>query len=454
MTSPLWTSDEVAACANGTEHGAFAASSITFDSREVTPGTLFVALPGQVTDGHRFVDEAFRRGAAGALVSEAVEGPHVLAPDTMAALEMLGRAGRSRALNASVVGVTGSVGKTSVKELIHAAFQLQGRAHASVKSYNNHTGVPLSLARMPGDAQWAVFEIGMNNAGEIARLAPMVRPNVAVITWIAPAHIENLGSLEAIADAKAEIFMGLEQDGVAIIPDDAPHAGRLARAAAVYTDNICRFGMTDKADIFPEDLVEDADGSSFLVTLDRVRHAVRVPMPGRHRLQNALAALAAVHAAHGDVETAIGAISRANELAGRGARRSIVVEGGCALLIDESYNANPASMAAAIGVLGQMPVEGRRIAVLGAMRELGQWSDAYHRDLEPLVTWAKIDRAILVGDEMAALMETMPNALHLPDWQSALEAVRADLRPGDAVLVKGSNSVGLMHLVAALEAKA
>ena len=456
MNTPLWTSDEVAACAGGTAHGSFTASAVTFDSREVTPGALFVALPGSTTNGHRFVTDAFARGAAGAIVSEPVEGPHVRVGDTLAALEALGRAGRARALGlTSTVAVTGSVGKTTVKELIAAALALQGPTHASVKSYNNHTGVPLSLARMPADTEWGVFELGMNNAGEIARLAPQVRPNVAVVTWIAPAHIEKLGSLEAIADAKAEIFAGLEQDGTAIIPADAPHFRRLERAARRYTDDIISVGLTDEASLRPEDLVEDADGSSFLITLDRTRHAVRVPMPGRHRIQNALATLAAVQAAHGDLETAIGTIGRASELAGRGARRSIpLAGGGNALLIDESYNANPASMAAAIGVLAQLPVEGRRIAVLGAMRELGKHSDAYHRDLEPLVTWAKIDHAILVGDEMAALFETMPWASHVPDWQSALAAVRAELRPGDALLVKGSNSVGLAHLVAALEGHA
>ena len=208
--SALWTSDEIAAATGGTASASFEVRGVTFDSREVEPGFLFVAMPGTVNDGHQFVAQAFGQGAAGALVSKPAQGPHVLVEDVPAALEALGRAARER-VNATIIGITGSVGKTSTKEALYAALDRcrPGRVHRSVKSYNNHTGVPLSLARMPRDSAFAVLEMGMNNAGEIAALTRQVRPHVAVITAIAPAHIENLGSMEAIADAKGEIFEGL-----------------------------------------------------------------------------------------------------------------------------------------------------------------------------------------------------------------------------------------------------
>src|SRR3954453_2336557 len=219
----LWTSEEIAAATGGTASETFEVSGVTFDSREVQRGDLFVAMPGTVHDGHRFVDGAFAAGAAGAIVSQPVSGPHVLVDDTFAALQALGHASRERS-KATILGVTGSVGKTSTKEALYAALNRNrpGKVHRSVKSYNNHTGVPLSLARMPRDVDYAVFEMGMNNAGEIRALVEQVRPRLARITAVAPAHIENLGSMEAIADAKAEVFEGLEPNGVAIIPNDPP----------------------------------------------------------------------------------------------------------------------------------------------------------------------------------------------------------------------------------------
>ena len=230
--SPLWTSTEIEAATRGHASTAFEVTGITFDSREVQPGDLFVAMPGTVYDGHKFVEGAFAAGAAAAIVSKPVDGPHVLVEDTAKALEDLGRASRERSA-ARIIGVTGSVGKTSTKEALYAVLDRVsgGRAHRSVKSYNNHTGVPLSLARMPREAEFAVLEVGMNNKGEIAALTRMVRPHVALITAIAPAHIENLGSEEAIADAKGEIFEGLEPGGIAVVPNDTPYRDRLVRAA-------------------------------------------------------------------------------------------------------------------------------------------------------------------------------------------------------------------------------
>jgi len=242
----LWTSDEIAAATGGRASARFEVTGVTFDSREVAPGDLFIAMPGTVHDGHKFVDGAFASGASGAIVSMPVEGPHVLVEDTFAALEALGRASRERS-RATIFGVTGSVGKTRTKEALYAALDRNrpGKIHRSVNSYNNHTGVPLSLARMPRDAEYAVLEMGMNNAGEIRTLTAQVRPHVALITAIAPAHIENLGSEEAIADAKAEIFEGLVPRGTAIIPNDTPHRDRLVRAARRHAERIITFGRGD-----------------------------------------------------------------------------------------------------------------------------------------------------------------------------------------------------------------
>src|SRR5439155_1106244 len=253
-------SDEIGADTGGISSEAFEVTGVTFDSREVQSGDLFIAMPGTVHDGHKFVDGAFAAGAAGAIVSQPVDGPHVLVEDTFAALQALGRASRGRS-SATIFGVTGSVGKTSTKEALFAALDRNrpGKVHRSVKSYNNHTGVPLSLARMPRDTEFAVFEMGMNNAGEIRALTAQVRPHVVLITAIAPAHIENLGSEEAIADAKAEIFEGLEPHGIAIVPNDAPHRDRLVKAARRHAERIITFGSGD-ADVHAVHAVDANSG--------------------------------------------------------------------------------------------------------------------------------------------------------------------------------------------------
>jgi UDP-N-acetylmuramoyl-tripeptide--D-alanyl-D-alanine ligase len=262
--SALWTSEEIAAATGGTAHGSFEVTGVTFDSREVGPGDLFIAMPGTVHDGHEFVEQAIAAGAAGLIVSKPADHPHVLVGDVARALQDLGRASRERC-SGTIIGVTGSVGKTSTKEALYAALERwrPGTAHRSVKSYNNHTGVPLSLARMPRETEFAVLEMGMNNKGEIASLTRLVRPDVAVITAIAPAHIENLGSEQAIADAKAEIFEGLEPDGIAIIPNDTPHRDRLVRAARRYADRIVTFGTGD-ADVHALHAVRADNGGSLI----------------------------------------------------------------------------------------------------------------------------------------------------------------------------------------------
>ena len=449
--SVLWTSAEIEAATGGRASGPFEVTGVTFDSREVQPGDLFIAMPGTVYDGHKFVAGAFAAGAAGAIVSQPVDGPHVLVDDTAAALEALGRAARERS-RAVIVGVTGSVGKTSTKEALYAALDRisGGKAHRSVKSYNNHTGVPLSLARMPREAEYAVLEMGMNNKGEIAALTRQVRPHLALITAIAPAHIENLGSEEAIADAKAEVFEGLEPHGTAIIPNGTPHRDRLVRAARRYAENIITFGHGD-ADVHALHAVRSSDGGSQIsaALLER-QLTFTISQRGEHWVSNALAVLAAVEALGLDVAVAGLALADLGGLKGRGERHQISVTGGKVLLIDESYNANPASMAATLKSLGAETGVDRRIAVLGPMRELGEHSGALHAGLAPSVIDAHVDRLILIGDEMRPLAESVVGKVGVDIADSvdqAADALMSMLRAGDAVLVKASNSVGLAKLV-------
>ena len=468
----LWSSAEIAEATGGIIGGggasaAFLVASVATDSREVIEGTLFVAMKGEAMDGHRFVDGAFAKGAAAALVERPVQGPHVLVADSFAALMALGAAARART-DATIIGVTGSVGKTSVKEAIFAALERSshGAAHRSVKSYNNHVGVPLSLARMPARSRYGIFEMGMNHAGEIAALTAQVRPHIAVITTIAPAHIEMLGSEEAIADAKAEIFAGLEAKagqnaGIAIIPADSPHYPRLRAAAEALGAKVVSFGRADHADVRLLDAVS-APGGGSLVTADMGdrRLCYTVAAAGEHWVTNSLAVMATVRAAGGDLGAAGLALAEMAGLAGRGARMDIATpDGGKALLIDESYNANPASMRATLASLAQTPAK-RRLAVLGAMKELGEFAPGLHAALMEPIAEAGVEFVVLVGPEMAPLAQELGKQAQSPlgkpigfaHCQNADEARTAllghGLVSGDAILVKGSNSVGLGALVA------
>jgi UDP-N-acetylmuramoyl-tripeptide--D-alanyl-D-alanine ligase len=457
----LWTDAEVASATGGRQSDAFQASGVETDSRDVRSGDLFFALKGENSDGHLYVDKAFAHGAAAAVVERPIAQPHVLVEDTSRALEDLARAARERVC-ASVVGVTGSVGKTGVKEAIFAALERssRGAAHRSVRSYNNHVGVPLSLSRMPARTRYGVFEMGMNHAGEILGLTTQVRPHVAVITTIAPAHIENLGSEEAIADAKAEIFAGLEPGGTAVIPADGPHFERLRAAALAAGAEVLSFGRSPTAQVRLLDAIPAANGGS-LVTAAFADHRLcySVAEPGAHWVANSLAVVAAVHAAGGDLGAAGLALAEMGGLKGRGARHRLAVAGGHALLIDESYNANPASMRATLAQLAATPAS-RRVAVLGSMKELGDFAPAFHAQLAEPLEAAQVDYAILVGEEMAALARELgkpaQNALgirfafaHCHNPGEAIAALEEfGLSAGDAVLVKGSNSVGLGRVVA------
>ncbi|QMW22379.1 UDP-N-acetylmuramoyl-tripeptide--D-alanyl-D-alanine ligase [Sandaracinobacteroides saxicola] len=443
--TPLWTSDAIAAATGGTAHGAFTVDNVAFDSREIIGGELFIAMRGDTTNGHRFIDSALQRGAAGILCETAIDAPHVRVTDSFAALEALGRAARART-GATIIGVTGSVGKTGVKEAIRLSLlQNTPAVHASVKSYNNHSGVPLSLARMPADSRFGVFEMGMNHAGEIAALTRQVRPHVALITWVAPVHIEFFDSEAGIAHAKAEIFEGLEPGGTAIIPADNPHIAILRAAAQTHAARTISFGAT--GDVRPLSVAMTADGTDITADIMGETLAFRVGMAGAHWVNNALAVLATVKAAGGDIAAAGLALADLNGLPGRGARLSVAVRGGHATLLDESYNANPASMAASLAVLGSIAAP-RRLAILGQMGELGEGSAAYHAGLAAPIAAAKVDALALVGPAMEALK--LPNATHLATAADALAWARETLRPGDVCLVKGSNAVGLGTLVKTL----
>ncbi|MGD9810596.1 MAG: UDP-N-acetylmuramoyl-tripeptide--D-alanyl-D-alanine ligase [Sphingobium sp.] len=451
---PLWTGWEIARATGGIASSDFPVSGVAFDSREVGPGDLFIALKGETADGHDFLDKAFAAGAAGAIVSRATGKPHILVKDTGAALDALGVASRAR-MDGKVIGVTGSVGKTGTKEALYAALDRfrPGRAHRSVKSYNNHVGVPLSLARMPRNTLFGIFEMGMNHAGELSALTRLVRPHVAIVTAIAPAHIEYFGSEEAIARAKAEIFEGLEPGGVAIIPFDSAHYRLLREAAESHGADVITFGFGEGADVRASEAVPATNGGTLVsAKLPEAGLCFTVAAPGDHNVSNALAILAAVEAVGADLAAAGLALAEMPGLAGRGARSRVAAGKGEALLIDESYNANPLSMSATLRQLGREKAA-RRIAVLGAMKELGTESAALHENLAIPLIEAKADLAILVGEEMAPLARRLEGRIalaHVADASEATDVLKSRIAPDDAILVKGSNSVGLSRLVAAL----
>ncbi|MBV7257214.1 UDP-N-acetylmuramoyl-tripeptide--D-alanyl-D-alanine ligase [Pacificimonas sp. WHA3] len=450
----LWTSADIAAATGGTASADFTVDAVTFDSREVIGGELFVAMKGEVTDGHRFIGTAIDRGAAGCLVSAPVEAPHVLVKDGLAGLTALGIEARKRA-SAKIIGVTGSVGKTSVKEALRLALSEVEplHTHASVKSYNNHTGVPLSLARMPADSRFGIFEMGMNHAGELSALTRLVRPDIAIITAIAPAHIEFFENEAAIADAKAEIFEGLTPGGTAILPLDSPHYVRLRARAERFADNVLTFGLDKRADVHVIRSAIVEHGTVVQAVVGDVEIAYTAQVAGEHWLSNAMATLAAAHAAGADIAAAALGIAQLQGLAGRGAQHEIPWGNGTVRLLDESYNANSASMKAALAVLADTATEGRRIAVLGAMKELGDRSDEYHAELAAPIRAAGADPVILVGEEMQPLAAELGCAL-LPNATAAEEWLRSELKAGDTVLVKGSNSIGLSRIISAFRGEA
>jgi UDP-N-acetylmuramoyl-tripeptide--D-alanyl-D-alanine ligase len=460
----LWTASEAAAATAGRCNRDWSAEGVSIDSRSVGPGDLFIALAGPNFDGHDFVADALKKGAAAALVARVPQGvaadaPMLVVADTMAALEDLGRAGRRRS-SAAVIGITGSVGKTGTKEALKRALERQGRSFASAGSLNNQWGVPLSLARMPRDTAYGIFEMGMNHPGEIAALSQLVHPDVAVITTIEPAHLGFFPSVEAIADAKAEIFLGMEPGGAAVLNRDNPHFARLAAAArARGISRIIGFGSDADAAVKLVDCHLYATASAVTASVMGEIVDYCIAIPGRHWVMNSLAVLGAVKAAGGDVGAAAVAMSSLAPLDGRGRRHGIAVTGGTAELIDESYNASPASMRAAFAVLAaaEPGKDGRRIAALGDMLELGADARDLHAALaQPLVD-ARIDLVFTAGAQMQALYDSLPKRMrggHAATGAALADSLVRRLRPGDIITVKGSHGSRMGDVVKQLLAGA
>ncbi len=463
--SALWAIDDVAVAMRADTLGVLPREvpGLSIDSRTLAKGDAFFAIQGEIRDGHDFVEAALEQGAGVAIVARAQaarfpNAPLLAVDEVLEGLRALARAARARS-QAKIVAVTGSVGKTSTKEALRLAFAADAETHASAASYNNHWGVPLSLARLPVAAKYAVFEIGMNHAGEITPLAQLVRPHVAVVTTIEPVHLEYFGTLEKIADAKAEIFSGVAPGGAAVLNRDNGQFQRLAAAAsAAGVARTVSFGEHKDADarltrysLQPESSTVEARVLGHDVTY-------MLGAPGLHLVRNSLAVLATAVLAGADLALAALALNELKPAAGRGTRVRLTVPGGNALLIDESYNANPASMSAAIALLGQAPLgpSGRRIAVLGDMLELGREGPAMHRDLAGPIEAAKVDLVFCSGPQMRSLWEALPSNHRggYAETAAALEpAVLGAIRNGDAVMVKGSLGSKMGPIVRALESQ-
>ena len=456
---PLWQAVDAAAATTGRSRRDWKAKGVAIDSRTLQPGDLFIALEGPNRDGHGFVRDALERGAAAAVVTHrpddvAEDAPLLLVDDTQAALDGLGRFGRNRAL-AKVIAVTGSVGKTSTKEMLREVLRGFGTCHASRASYNNHWGVPLTLANLPPETTFAVAEIGMNHAGEISALTRIARPHIAVITAVAPAHLAFFASTAEIADAKAEIFEGLEPGGVAVVNAETLHSDRLLQAARRYAQDIVTFGTSSSVDVRLAAFASDADGSRVEIEVAGRTLKLHLAAPGRHWAMNGLAVLAVAHRLGLDLAGTAERLAGLRPGAGRGAVREIAWGGGTIRLLDESYNANPASMRAAIDVLGRQP--GRKIAVLGDMLELGDTGPELHADLVRPLDEAAVDLVFTSGPLMRHLHDALPasrKAAWAEDSRSLAPQVVEALTAGDVVLAKGSLGSAMRHVIAALDAAA
>jgi UDP-N-acetylmuramoyl-tripeptide--D-alanyl-D-alanine ligase len=459
---PLWTYTEIAAATNGKAGRRFDATGVSIDSRKVERGDLFVALHGPNFDGNDFLANALNAGAAGALVDRlparmVADMPVVAVADTLEGLRDLGRAARGRS-EARIVAVTGSVGKTSTKEALRAALGAFGRTYASVGNLNNHWGAPLSLARMPRDSEFGVFELGMNHAGEITPLSQLVRPEVAVITTVEAVHIEFFASVAEIADAKAEIMDGLLPGGAVVLPRDNAHFDRLAdHARRRGFERILSFGVDAMSDARLVDCRVSPSGNRVSAEVFGKRLDYAIGMPGLHQAVNSLAVLAAIAALDLDVARAAEALAGVSALKGRGARERLELDVGAITLVDESYNASPASVRAALALLGASRPEGRgrRIAVLGDMRELGAAGPALHEELAPDLAKAEVAQVFLVGPLMGRLHAALPEAMRAGHWADSVAAIQpllAALRAGDIVLVKGSLGTRMAPIVEAMRA--
>jgi UDP-N-acetylmuramoyl-tripeptide--D-alanyl-D-alanine ligase len=460
MPEPLWQWYDLVTAAQGHAEGTpeAAVTGFSIDTRTLQPGDVFVALKDK-RDGHDFVVQAFKSGAVAAIVSYSYpraknDGALIRADDPLEALAGIGRAARARA-NAKIAAITGSVGKTGTKEMLRLCLETAGATHASEKSYNNHWGVPLTLARTPQAATYGVFEIGMNHAGEIAPLAEMVRPHVVAITAVEPVHLGHFKSVEEIAEAKAEILKGLVPGGTAILPRDNAHFPLLRTRAAAVGATIVGFGLHEESQVRLLQANLDEKGSSVIAGVGSRRFSYRVGAPGEHYVKNSLAVLAALNALGVDAMRALTALARIAAPTGRGARTVLGAGEGKILLIDESYNANPASVRAALAAMATTPRDAypRRIVVLGDMLELGEASAELHRGLKEAIDAAGIDLVFACGPMMKQLLDDLA-AARRGGWASSSTELAAGLvkalRPGDVVMIKGSLGTNMAPLVEAM----
>lgn len=460
MSGPLWTAEQVAAALGSDGADCWMARGVSIDSRTLESGDLFVALAGPRHDGHDHIAAALAAGAPAAIVARTPAGlPSsdrlIVVPDTLDALRRLGKAGRGRA-KARVAAITGSVGKTGTKEALRLALATQGETHASVGSFNNHIGVPLTLARLPVDAAYAVFEIGMNHVGEIEPLVRLVRPHVVIVTNVEPVHLEFFpdNGLDGIAEAKAEIFEAGGETAV-LNRDNAYFDFLAARARSRGFTRVVGFGTHNAADARLHDVAVGATETAVVAELDGRRVAYRIGAAGLHWALNSLAVLAAVNALGADLAPALGALERMTPPKGRGQRHRVPYRGGTCEVIDDAYNASPVSMRAAFAVLRAVAPGrgGRRIAVLGDMLELGPDSPRMHADLAGALVAQGVDLVFTCGRLMAELDAALPQrmrAVHAVDSRELAPLVKAALRAGDVVLVKGSLGSRMGHVVETL----
>lgn len=464
MSDPLWTSEAFIEACGGTAKGDVGAeiTGISIDSRTLEPGDAFIAIKGDRLDGHDYVAAALEAGASLALVAESrleelpEDGRYVVVGDPLEAMCALGIAARART-EARIVAVTGSVGKTGTKEALRRALEPSGKVHASVASFNNHWGVPLTLARMPADTEYGIFEIGMNHAGEITPLVKMVRPHVAIITTVEAVHIEFFESVEKIAQAKAEIFDGLEPDGIAVLNRDNKQYDLLRfLAVTAGVSTVHTFGQSGSEDSSLKQAVPTSEGTSVDASILGRDVSYGIGAPGSHHVQNSLAVLTAVADLGADLDLGAAALGAMRAPKGRGERCLLSVGGGEVELIDESYNANPASMRAAFSVLAQAEPggSGRRIAVIGDMRELGAEADRLHAELAAPIAEASIDQVYCAGPHMEALWQKLPDALkahYREEAKELAELLTKEVQPGDVVMIKGSLGTRMGPLVEALK---
>ncbi|MDR7144507.1 UDP-N-acetylmuramoylalanyl-D-glutamyl-2,6-diaminopimelate--D-alanyl-D-alanine ligase [Rhizobium sp. BE258] len=460
----LWTTEDMIAAMAGRPFGTLpqGITGISIDSRSIASGEAFFAIKGDRVDGHDYASMAMANGASLLVVSEArlaglgrLTVPMIVVEDVLAALERLAVASRQRS-RAQIIAVTGSVGKTTTKEMLRHVLSPSGKVHASVASFNNHWGVPLTLARMPLDTHFGVFEVGMNHPGEIRPLVQMIRPHVAVITTIAPAHLGNFKSIKEIATAKAEIFEGLVPGGHVVLNRDNDQYNFLERTAqALGISNIHSFGQHAKAEYRLAEFNGSDESSALWLTIDGDTLEVAIGAPGRHIAENALAALGVVTLVGADLDKAIDALATLQPEKGRGQRHKLRLGAGSLTLIDESYNANPASMRAAIALLAAAVPSGygRRIAVLGDMLEMGEFAERVHADLAGPLLAAGIEHVWLAGKDMQALRESLPDSVAVEYRETTAELkdfVLNSVEPGDVLMVKSSLGIGFGKIVAAL----